>query len=148
MNYFNDRTLEAHEAATLERFGVVGQLRDDGFVYLYDFDAEETIIPSDQDGVPDQVIPPAYYVKSEHRVEDIATLVAEKQAELWLDDVRKERDRLIALTDWWALGDTSELSEPRRAYRQALRDITTDSSAYTSPTEKSLRTVIWPELPS
>ena len=148
MNFFNDRTQEAHQAATLERFGVLGQLRDDGFVYLYDFDAQLTVIPSEIEGVPDEVIEPEYYVKSEHRNADIDALVAQKQAEFWLDDVRSERDRLIALTDWWALGDTSELTEARRNYRQSLRDITTDESAYTDSNEKSLRTVIWPELPS
>jgi hypothetical protein len=37
---------------------------------------------------------------------------------------RRERDRLIAETDWWASSDLTMTAE-QTAYRQALRDITT-----------------------
>lgn len=38
--------------------------------------------------------------------------------------VRKERDDLLASTDWWAVQDRT-MTEAERQYRQALRDITT-----------------------
>ena len=40
-----------------------------------------------------------------------------------LDLVRIERNRLLKETDWWACSDR-EITEPQKAYRQALRDIT------------------------
>ena len=52
--------------------------------------------------------------------------------------LRAERDRLIALTDWWASSDLTMTSE-QTAYRQALRDIT--------ETYSSLDTVVWPTKP-
>ena len=36
--------------------------------------------------------------------------------------VRKERDELIAATDWWALGDRS-ITDAQTAYRLALRNV-------------------------
>lgn len=55
-----------------------------------------------------------------------------------LENLRKERDRLIALTDWWASSDLTMTAE-QTAYRQALRDITEDYS--------SLDDVVWPTKP-
>ena len=52
--------------------------------------------------------------------------------------LREERDRLIALTDWWASSDLTMTAE-QTAYRQALRDITEDYS--------SLDDVVWPTKP-
>ena len=52
--------------------------------------------------------------------------------------LREERDRLIALTDWWASADLT-MTDEQTAYRQALRDIT-DSAT-------SLDDVTWPEKP-
>jgi len=52
--------------------------------------------------------------------------------------LRAERDRLIALTDWWASSDLTMTAE-QTAYRQALRDITEDYS--------SLDDVVWPTKP-
>jgi hypothetical protein len=52
--------------------------------------------------------------------------------------LRKERDRLIAETDWWVLPDRTPTDE-QLAYRQALRDIT---ETYTS-----LDDVVWPTKP-
>tara|TARA_R110001606_G_scaffold32119_1_gene97621 strand:- start:30 stop:284 length:255 start_codon:yes stop_codon:yes gene_type:complete len=39
------------------------------------------------------------------------------------NEVRQERDQLIAKTDWWALPDRTMTAE-QTSYRQALRDIT------------------------
>ncbi len=55
-----------------------------------------------------------------------------------LKALRAERDRKLAETDWWAVSDRVMTAE-QTAYRQALRDIT---SQY-----QSLETVIWPVKP-
>ena len=52
--------------------------------------------------------------------------------------LREERDRLIAATDWWASSDRT-MTNAQRAYRQALRDITS--------TATSLDDVTWPTKP-
>jgi len=53
--------------------------------------------------------------------------------------LRKERDRLIAQTDYWMLSDTTDVTQAQLDYRQALRDIT---QTYTS-----LDDVVWPTKP-
>jgi len=55
-----------------------------------------------------------------------------------LKELRAERDRLIAATDWWASSDLT-MTDAQTAYRQALRDIT-DSAT-------SLDDVTWPTAP-
>ena len=55
-----------------------------------------------------------------------------------LKELRAERDRRIALTDWWASSDLT-MTDAQTAYRQALRDIT-DSAT-------SLDDVTWPTAP-
>lgn len=52
--------------------------------------------------------------------------------------VRVVRDRLIAETDWWASSDLT-MSTERAAYRQALRDITTQPDP---------QNIVWPEKPA
>lgn len=59
-------------------------------------------------------------------------------AEQPMKELRAERDRLIAATDWWASSDLTMTAE-QTAYRQALRDIT---QSYTS-----LDDVVWPVKP-
>ena len=54
------------------------------------------------------------------------------------DAVRRERNALIAETDWWATSDRTMTAE-QTAYRQALRDIT-DQAGF--PHE-----VVWPTKP-
>lgn len=55
-----------------------------------------------------------------------------------LKELRAERDRRLAETDWWAVADRTMTAE-QTAYRQALRDITV---SYTS-----LDDVVWPTKP-
>lgn len=55
-----------------------------------------------------------------------------------LNNLRIERNRLLAETDWWVLPDRTP-TDAQLAYRQALRDIT---NTYTS-----LDDVVWPEKP-
>ena len=52
--------------------------------------------------------------------------------------LREERDRLIAVTDWWASSDRT-MTTAQKAYRQALRDITNSAT--------SLDDVTWPTKP-
>lgn len=72
-----------------------------------------------------------------------ASAVATKEAELIaaykLAELRTERNRLIAETDYWLLSDTADVTSAQTTYRQALRDIT-DSAT-------SLEDVIWPTKP-
>ena len=47
--------------------------------------------------------------------------------------LRKERDRLIAETDWWVLPDRTPTDE-QLAYRQALRDLPDTATPVLDPT--------------
>lgn len=71
-----------------------------------------------------------------------ATAVATKETELLaaykLDELRIERNRLLADTDYLALSDQT-LTDAMTTYRQALRDITN--------TYSSLDDVVWPTKP-
>ena len=55
-----------------------------------------------------------------------------------MKELRAERDRKLAETDWWAVADRTMTAE-QTAYRQALRDITN--------TYSSLADVVWPVKP-
>jgi len=66
-------------------------------------------------------------------VAKMEALVTEKP----LAELRAERDRRIAETDWWVLSDRTP-TQAQLDYRQALRDITKYSS---------LDDAIWPEKP-
>ena len=55
-----------------------------------------------------------------------------------MKELRAERDRRLAETDWWASSDLTMTAE-QTAYRQALRDITTSAT--------SLDDVVWPTKP-
>ena len=46
-------------------------------------------------------------------------------AQRW-DEVRVQRDKLIKETDWWVLSDVGA-SQAQLDYRQALRDVTSQS---------------------
>jgi len=56
------------------------------------------------------------------------------------EDIRIQRDKLIAETDFMALQDTSSMTSAWTTYRQALRDIPTSTS---DPDN-----VVWPTKPS
>ena len=70
------------------------------------------------------------------------TTVSAKKAELDAAEplklLREERNRRLAETDWWASSDLT-MSQARRDYRQALRDITDNAT--------SLDNVTWPTKP-
>ena len=72
-----------------------------------------------------------------------ADAVAKKEAELiaafQLQNLRDERNLLIAETDWWDMSDTPDMTDAQKKYRQDLRDIT--------KTYSSLDDVKWPTKP-
>ena len=61
--------------------------------------------------------------------------------------LRVERDIRIAKTDWRALSDLT-LTDAWKTYRQALRDITTQTPKLGSNYELDLTSVNWPTEPS
>lgn len=56
-----------------------------------------------------------------------------------VEDLRTERNRRLAETDYWAYQDTPTMTQAQIDYRQALRDITDNAT--------SLDDVTWPEKP-
>ena len=75
-----------------------------------------------------------------------ADAVATKEAELIaaqkLENLRVERNLLLAETDWWELPTHSPMSSERTTYRQSLRDITKtyksmDDDGFSWPTKPS-----------
>ena len=61
--------------------------------------------------------------------------------------LRVERDRRIVLTDWRASSDLT-LTDAWKTYRQALRDITTQTPKLDSNYNLDLTSVTWPTEPS
>ena len=61
--------------------------------------------------------------------------------------LRIERDTRIAKTDWRASSDVT-LADAWKTYRQALRDITTQTPKLDSNYELDLTSVTWPTEPS
>ena len=61
--------------------------------------------------------------------------------------LRVERDKRIAKTDWRASSDL-RLADAWKTYRQALRDITTQTPKLGSDNELDLTSVTWPTEPS
>ena len=57
-------------------------------------------------------------------------------------DLRQKRDVLLVETDYMALGDVT-LSDAWKTYRQALRDITSQT-----PSDDALRNITFPTKPS
>tara|TARA_B100000424_G_scaffold141650_1_gene107639 strand:- start:65 stop:514 length:450 start_codon:yes stop_codon:yes gene_type:complete len=63
--------------------------------------------------------------------------IAARDSEHWIG-IRRVRDELLAECDWRACSDRT-MSEDWKTYRQALRDITTQSDPYN---------ITWPTIPS
>ena len=61
--------------------------------------------------------------------------------------LRIERDKRITKTDWRASSDLT-LSDAWKTYRQALRDITTQTPKLDSFYELDLSSITWPTEPS
>ena len=56
--------------------------------------------------------------------------------------IRKERDRLLAETDWMSFSDSPTMSEANKTYRQKLRDLPSDQSS-----KKTFSDITWPTKP-
>ena len=83
---------------------------------------------------------PKQYVQS-HFVGDDDAKDARLLAKQWTQ-IRTERTRLIAETDWMAMSDNT-VSAAWKTYRQELRDLPDDQSSKTS-----LDDIVWPSKPS
>jgi len=59
-----------------------------------------------------------------------------------LVQIRTERNRLLAETDWMTFSDTPTMSEANKTYRQKLRDLPADQSS-----KKKYADIIWPSKP-
>jgi len=130
----------------LERFS---QLSENGYVYhspdtgvVYNIkyyaskrDAEEIL---DIDGKSHD---PKQYVQS-HFVGDDTAKDAQLLAAEWVS-IRRERDRLIAETDWMMLSDTGTVSAAWKNYRKALREIPQSQDSV-----KKFEDIDWPDKPS
>lgn len=72
-------------------------------------------------------------------LQPITNEISEKAEEIHnLNELRKVRDEMLSLTDWWVLADRTP-NQAQIDYRQALRDIT--------KTYSSLYEVVWPTKP-
>jgi hypothetical protein len=66
------------------------------------------------------------------------TLIDAALVEINWERLRKNRDLLIAETDWWATSDRTMTAE-QTAYRQALRDLPANTTDPANP--------VWPTKP-
>tara|TARA_B100001093_G_C26664397_1_gene943344 strand:+ start:701 stop:1060 length:360 start_codon:yes stop_codon:yes gene_type:complete len=73
--------------------------------------------------------------------------IAELDAAEPLRLLREERDKRIAVTDWRASGDLT-MPDAWKTYRQALRDMTTQTAKLNSKYKLDLTSVTWPTEPS
>tara|TARA_R100000234_G_scaffold77016_1_gene47924 strand:+ start:540 stop:908 length:369 start_codon:yes stop_codon:yes gene_type:complete len=60
-----------------------------------------------------------------------------------MEELRKERNKLLAESDWWAVSDRTATDE-QKAYRQALRDLPSNQT----PSDIKLSNITWPTKPS
>jgi hypothetical protein len=65
------------------------------------------------------------------------------QPATYMVELRIVRDRLLAETDWMSYSDSSDMSNAWRTYRQALRDITSQT-----PNDIGLSNITFPTKPS
>ena len=98
-------------------------------------DAEEIL---DNDGNSHD---PKQYVQS-HFMGDDSAKDARLLANEWVQ-IREERDRLIAETDWMMLSDTGTVSAAWKNYRKALREIPQSQDS-----AKIFEYIDWPDKPS
>ena len=83
---------------------------------------------------------PKQYVQS-HFVPDDSAKDARILADEWVR-IRRERDKLLAETDWMSFSDSPTMSEANKTYRQKLRDLPSDQSS-----KKTYADITWPTKP-
>ena len=81
-------------------------------------------------------------VDGSHFVPDDSAKDARLLANEWVQ-IRAERDRLIAETDWMMLSDTGTVSAAWKNYRKALREIPQSQDSV-----KTFADIDWPDKPS
>ena len=104
---------------------ITGLIRDTRHIY-----ASGTITDTNQ-----PIFPPEFYMEWDYGQNK---WVSTKTAEIQWGIVREERNKLLAETDWMGLSDVTMTSN-WQTYRQALRDITTQSDPFN---------ITWPTKPS
>ena len=72
-------------------------------------------------------------------IDAVATKEAELLAAFKTGELREERNRLLAETDYWVLSDVGDATSAQIKYRQDLRDVTKSAT--------SLEDVTWPTKP-
>lgn len=70
--------------------------------------------------------------------ETLASWTAEYEAAKPWEDLREERNRLLAETDWWASSDLT-MSNEQKLYRAQLRDLPANTADPDNP--------VWPTKP-
>ena len=90
------------------------------------------------DGSQDHLIPKDFIAITNDEAKTLTTKASDDEIKLNL--LRKQRNLLIAKTDWMSLPDAPTMSDAWKKYRQDLRDIT---KSY-----KSLDDVKWPTEPT
>ena len=86
-----------------------------------------------------------YSEQTQPSEEQIQAKIAELQAAEPMRLLREQRDRLIASTDWWVLPDRTP-TQAQIDYRQALRDITTQTPSLDE--NGNLTGITWPNPPT
>ena len=81
-------------------------------------------------------------VDGSHFVPDDSAKDARILANEWVQ-IRAERDRLIAETDWMTCSDSPAMSDANKTYRQKLRDLPKDQEDKTKFSD-----ITWPSKPS
>jgi len=83
------------------------------------------------------------FTAEEERARDAEEKAWEDAAPVrYMKKLREQRDSLLAETDYMALGDVT-MTDAWKTYRQALRDITTQT-----PTDDTLSNITFPTEPS
>jgi hypothetical protein len=98
--------------------------------------------PMDFDGIEwnDDTIAPPFR-------EQIQAVIDEYNIKEPMRLLRRERDKRIAQTDWWAVADRT-MSPEQVAYRQALRDITENATPQLNERgQLDMDSVQWPYMP-
>jgi len=79
-------------------------------------------------------------------LEEVETKNAELEAAEPLRLLRQQRNQLLSATDWWVLPDRTA-TQAQLDYRQALRDLTTNSPNAALDEQGNLINVTWPTKP-
>lgn len=104
---------------------ITGLIRDTRHIYV-----SGTITDTNQ-----PIFPPELYMEWDYGQNK---WVSTKTTEIQWGIVREERNKLLAETDWMGLSDVA-MTTRWQTYRQALRDITTQSDPFN---------ITWPTKPS